>query len=234
MNDVTPAADATGAHEATPSPLHDPLIAAALDRIAAEQEAVREERTRAGAPRFGEDSDPGKFRTVAYPLQRDARDLVYLLARGLRARRVVEFATSFGVSAMVLGAAVRDNGGGTVIGSEIVPEKVAAARANIEQVGLQEYVTVHEGDARETLADVGGPVDFVLIDGWPTDEPPSLALSVLQVLVPQLRPGALVLNDNGERDFLDYVRDPAHHFRTQHLYFESRHVELSLFDPPTS
>lgn len=78
---------------------------------------------------------------------------------------------------------------------------------------------------------MGGPIDFALIDGWPSDEPPSLALEVLHVLVPQLRSGAMVLNDNGERDFLAFVREPANGFVSQHLYLESRHVELSLYDP---
>ena len=45
----------------------------------------------------------------------------YMVARSLRARRVVEFGTSFGVSTIYLAAAVRDNGGGLVIGSEIEP-----------------------------------------------------------------------------------------------------------------
>lgn len=234
MADVTPATDEAGEHEPTPSPLQDARITAMFTRMRDEQLAIFEERRAAGRPKFGEDTNPWEFAQVGYQLEKDGRDLIYLLARGLRARRVVEFATSLGVSATILGAAVRDNGGGIVIGSEIVPEKVAAARANIEEVGLQEYVQIREGDARETLADVGGPIDLVLIDGWPTDEPPSLALSVLQVLVPQLRPGALVVNDNGERDYLGYVRDRANHFRSQHLYFESRHVELSLYDPPTS
>jgi predicted O-methyltransferase YrrM len=115
---------------------------------------------------------------------------------------VVEFATSVGMSTLYFAAAVRDNGGGTVIGSEIVPEKVAAARRNLAEAGLAHLVDIRQGDARETLRDLGGPVDFVLIDGWPIRETPSLARQVIEIVAPQIRPGGLVLNDNGEPDYL--------------------------------
>jgi hypothetical protein len=55
-----------------------------------------------------------------------------MLCRALGAQRLAE--TSIGVSTLYLAAAVRDNGGG-VIGSEIVPEKVAFARRNLEEAG---------------------------------------------------------------------------------------------------
>jgi len=140
---------------------------------------------------------------------------------------------------MAMYAAVRDNvggvvatfrwnnGGGKVIGSEIVPEKVAAARSNLEEAGLAHLVDIRQGDARETLRDLGGPVDFVLIDGWPRDEAPSLAREVIEIVAPQIRNGGLVLNDNGEPDYLVYVRDPMNGFRSVTLPFKGDN-ELSV------
>ena len=78
-------------------------------------------------------------------------DLIYLLCRGLRTQRVAEFATSIGMSTIYFAAAVRDNGGGKVIGSELVPAKVAAARRNLADAGLADYAEIREGDARQTL-----------------------------------------------------------------------------------
>ncbi|ANB09157.1 hypothetical protein SAM40697_5201 [Streptomyces ambofaciens] len=63
-------------------------------------------------------------------------DLIYLLCRATGAPRAVEFATSLGVSLLHFAAAVRDNGGGTVTGSEIVPEKATTARCNLTDAGL--------------------------------------------------------------------------------------------------
>src|SRR2546423_1192985 len=64
--------------------------------------------------------------------------LLYMLARMTRARAIVEFGTSFGISTIHLAAAVRDNGGGLVIGSELEPNKIATARGNLRAAGLGE------------------------------------------------------------------------------------------------
>ena len=104
---------------------------------------------------------------------------------------MVEFGTSFGISTIHLAAAVRDNGAGRVISTELNAAKAAQARANLAEAGLSDRVTILEGDARETLAAVPGPVGFVLLDGWK-----GLYLPVLRLLEPRLAPGALVLADD--------------------------------------
>ena len=93
---------------------------------------------------------------------------------------MAEFATSIGMSTIYFAAAVRDNGGGKVIGSELVPAKVAAACHNLADAGLADYAEIREGDARQTLQDLGGKVDFILIDGWPVSQGPSLARQVIE------------------------------------------------------
>jgi hypothetical protein len=62
------------------------------------------------------------------------------------------------------------------------------------------------------LRDLGGPVDFALIDGWPNGQGPSLAREVNEILAPQIRTGGYVVNDNAEPDFLQFIRDPANGF----------------------
>jgi predicted O-methyltransferase YrrM len=136
------------------------------------------------------------------------------MVRAVGARRVVEFGTSFGVSTAYLAAGVRDNGGGVVIGSELEPSKVRAARANLAEAGLADLVEIREGDARETLRDPGGPVDFLLLDGWK-----ELYLPMIQQLAPHLRRGAVVLADNVFTfyrtlvPFVTWMQDPANGFR---------------------
>jgi len=122
---------------------------------------------------------------------------------------------------------VRDNGGGTVIGSEIVPAKVATARRNVTDAGLAQYVDIREGDARETLKDLGGPVDFALIDGWPLASGASLARQIIEIVAPQLRIGAFVLNDNGEPDYLEFMRGAGSGFLSVTLPIK-RGTELSV------
>ena len=156
--------------------------------------------------------DPHDYAEYGFSIVPDQGDLIYLLCRGMRATRVVDFATSIGMSAIYFAAAMRDNGGGTVIGSELVPEKVATARRNLADAGLADYADIREGDARQMLRDLGGPVDFALIDGWPNGQDPSLAREVIEILAPQIRTGGYVVNDNAEPDFLQFMRDPANGF----------------------
>lgn len=132
-----------------------------------------------------------RFKDLYIPLSPETGRFAYLVARSLSARRIVEFGTSFGISTLYLAAAVRDNGGGLVIGSEIEPGKVRCARANLEEAGLGKFVEVREGDALETLKNPGGPVDMALLDGWK-----DLYVPVLDLLTPHLRSGAVVLGDN--------------------------------------
>lgn len=142
----------------------------------------------------------------------------YLLARAMQARRIVEFGTSFGVSTIYLALAVRDNGGGIVIGTEMLPEKVARARTNLRDAGLDAFVDIREGDALETLRNIDGPVDFLLNDGFPR-----FTLPVLKLLAPHMRAGAAVLCGNAaafpadHADYLAWVRDPENGFQSMKL-----------------
>jgi predicted O-methyltransferase YrrM len=98
-----------------------------------------------------------------------------------------------------------------VVSTELHAAKVARARANLADAGLADLVTIVEGDARETLADLPGPIGFVLLDGWK-----DLYLPVLRLLEPRLASGALVVADDTismaaqMTDYLTYVRDLAH------------------------
>lgn len=130
------------------------------------------------------------------------------MVRAIQPTTVVEFGMSFGISTLYLAAAVRDNGAGEVITTEMSPDKITAARGIFTQTGLDDVVTILDGDARETLATVDREADFVFVDGWP-----ELCLPVLKVLEPGLRPGTLVVADDvpsaGLGEYLADVRDPA-------------------------
>lgn len=95
------------------------------------------------------------------------------------------------------------------------------------EVGLTSFVDIRVGDARETLKDLGGPVDFILIDGFPLADGPSLARQVTEIVAPQLRVGGYILNDNAEPDFLDYIRNPQNGFISVTLPIK-RGTELAL------
>ena len=142
------------------------------------------------------------------PVSPEGGKLLYALVRASLPQTVVEFGTSFGVSTIYLAAAVRDNGTGQVLTTELSSKKVEAAGANLREAGLDGPVTILPGDALQTLAGVARPVGLVLLDGWK-----DLCLPVLRLLEPGLAPGALVVADDISfpimADYLAYVRDPA-------------------------
>ncbi len=155
-------------------------------------------------------------------LDRDKAEFCYQLCRSLRATRIVEAGTSFGISTLYLAAAIRDNQveNGVVIGTEYEPSKVKIALENFREAGLSDFIDLREGDLRQTLEDVGGPVDFMLVDIW------DVALPALERVSSSLRPGAIVACDNTTvareeyRDYFKFVHDPRNRFRTMTVPFQ--------------
>jgi predicted O-methyltransferase YrrM len=150
---------------------------------------------------------------------------LYAMARARKATRIVEFGSSMGISTIYLAAALRDNGGGQLIGSELEASKVVRARGHLEAAGLADLVEIREGDALETLADVGPSVDLVLLDGAF-----SLYLPVLKLIEPRLTPGATVLGENAfSADYVAYVREPSNGYLSWSLAVDDgRGNELSV------
>ncbi len=149
----------------------------------------------------------GMLKDLWLPVSRDTGTLLYMLARSTKARAIVEFGTSFGLSTLHLAAALRDNGGGALISSEFEPSKIALARQHLEQGGVSDLVEIRQGDALVTLA-TGLPdsVDLLLLDGAK-----ALYGDVLNLVESRLKPGALIIADNTNYcpDYLARVRSPA-------------------------
>jgi predicted O-methyltransferase YrrM len=145
---------------------------------------------------------------IYMPVTPDAGRLLYTLVRASRPSTIVEFGMSLGISAIHLASAVRDNGTGRVVTTELSAAKVTRAKRTFAETGLDDLITVLEGDALTTLAVIDGPIGFVLLDGWK-----ELYLPVTKLLEPKLSPGALIVADNTSMDdtrpYLDHVRDPG-------------------------
>lgn len=137
-------------------------------------------------------------------VSRETGRLLYMLARGSKARSIVEFGTSFGLSTLHLAAALRDNGGGRLIATEFEPLKAARARENLKEGGLSDLVELREGDALQTLAaDLPDTIDLVLLDGAKALYP-----DILKLVETHLRPGAFIVADNADHspEYLARVR----------------------------
>lgn len=157
------------------------------------------------------------------PVSRQTGRLLYMLARAMRAHTVIEFGTSFGISTLHLAAALRDNGGGRLIGTEFEPSKLARAREHLKAGGLCDLVELRAGDALQTLAqDLPESIDLILLDGAKALYP-----AVLALLEDRLRIGALLIADNADAspEYLARVRSTAHGYVSVPFADD---VELSL------
>ncbi|MFC8528740.1 O-methyltransferase [Nocardia sp. NPDC057227] len=166
------------------------------------------------------------MREAYMPVTPDFGRLLYLLVVCGRPSLVVEFGTSFGVSTLFIAAALRDNGAGRVITTELESGKVARARANLRTAGLDSYVEFRVGDARETLRDLpADSVDLLFLDGEK-----SLYLALLRQLEPALRPGSPIVGDNvdfaGAQEFLDQAGYLRATFSTEALGTRHDHQVL--------
>jgi predicted O-methyltransferase YrrM len=216
--------------------LRDAKLEALIARLQAQSKAQEPEapvyfQRRADAGRTDwamDEQDHAFFADKLVALDPDKAEFCYGLCRAIGARRIIEFGTSFGVSTLYLAAAVRDNcralgGDGVVIGTEHEPAKARSARANFAVAGLSEFIDLREGDLRETLKDLTGPIDFALFDVWT-----EVARPGLELIAPHLRKGAVVCADNtasprsrlGYGDYFAFIADPANGLRTMTLPFE--------------
>jgi predicted O-methyltransferase YrrM len=212
------------------SVLSDPGLQALIDRLQVKSQAQEaetgawfSERARKGELSW-DAMDETSHRYMAdklVALEPIKAEFCYLQCRALGAKRIVEVGTSFGVSTLYLAAAVRANGGGTVIATEYEPAKAAAARAHFAEAGLADLIDLREGDLRETLKVIEGPVDFVLMDIWT-----EMARPAIELIAPHLRQGGVIVADNTERvrqpyrHFFEFVNDPNNALRTMTMPFD--------------
>jgi predicted O-methyltransferase YrrM len=209
------------------APLLDRLFAEADETSATTMAAVSdipaEELARLRASKTDYLDFYGRLRDAPLAVSRETGALLYMLARGAKARSIVEFGTSFGISTLHLAAALRDNGGGRLITTEFEASKVARARENLTAGGLIDLVDFREGDALETLkADLPEMIDLLLLDGAKALYP-----NVLALLEDRLRPGAFVVADDADvsPDYLARVRSTGQGYLSTPF---AEDVELSM------
>jgi len=142
--------------------------------------------------RFGDDNDARETERARRMLNitPETGRLLWILVRSARATRILEVGTSNGYSTIWLADAARATGG-RVTTLELNPAKVKLARENLARAGLADRVEVLEGRAVDSLGTRPGPFDFVFLDADRGNY-----LTYLELVVPRLVPGGLLVADN--------------------------------------
>lgn len=113
-----------------------------------------------------------------------------MLTRVAGARSVLEIGTFTGLSAMLIAEALGDEG--HLVCLDVDPETAATAREHWDAAGLGDRIELRLGPAAETLASMSGEAfDLVFLDA---DKPGYI--SYLDLVLPMLEPGGLIVADN--------------------------------------
>ena len=120
----------------------------------------------------------------------DSGRLLFALVAPNAGCEVLEIGSSRGYSTIWLAGAARILGG-RVVSLEEDPAKVDAWRRNIADAGLDEWVELVEGDARQTLPGLEDGFDVVFLDAWKDDYELLFGLARQK-----LDPGGIVVADN--------------------------------------
>jgi predicted O-methyltransferase YrrM len=116
--------------------------------------------------------------------------LLRTLAQGSAATHILELGTSYGYSTLWLAMAAKATGG-KVTTCDVAPSKQEYAKAALTRAGLVDYVVFRPGDALQTIPTLADGIDFVLVDLWK-----DLYVRCLELFLPKLKPGAILVADN--------------------------------------
>lgn len=116
--------------------------------------------------------------------------LMNILIKQAKPKSILEIGTSHGYSTIWLAEAARATGS-KVITLDVHAGKQEYARNALSQAGLASFVEFKLGDARESIATLPGPIDFVLLDLWK-----DLYIPCFERFYPKLGSGAVVVADN--------------------------------------
>ena len=153
----------------------------------------------------------------------EAGQTLYLLARTIGAKKILEFGALAGYSGIWLARALPEDG--QFITLEIDPKHADVTRRNYEKAGLSDRTDVRLGDGTKLMQDAvqDGPFDLIFIDADKESYP-----KYLDFALENTRQGGLIIADNanghghahralpegdGRRGIQDYNRRVANHPR---------------------
>jgi len=118
--------------------------------------------------------------------------LLYLFAKSINAKRILEVGTLGGYSTIWLAKAIPEDG--KIVTLEMLEEHAEIARKNFEAAGVASKIKVIVGVAAETLKTLEPPFDFAFIDA--DKQSNTVYFQEAERLV---RPGGVIILDNAVR-----------------------------------
>lgn len=134
-------------------------------------------------------------------------ELLKMLVEMTGARRVLEIGSFTGYSAICMASGLPADGHLDAL--EINDELEDLMREGWERAGVSDRITLHIGDAVETLKSLDGPFDFVFIDANKRQY-----CEYFDLVFPKLSPGGVIVADDVLWDGKVYTEPIAHDAQT--------------------
>lgn len=160
-------------------------------------------------------------------IRKETAALLRALIYGIRPMRILEIGTAVGYSDLLMCQAMP--AGGSIVTIEKYEKRIAEARENFARSGMEDRITLLEGDADELLDTLEGQsFDLIFMDaakgqylGW------------LSRLIPMMPCGAFLVSDNVLQDgdvvqsrFAIERRNRTIHSRMREYLYELKHCPL--------
>lgn len=149
--------------------------------------------------------------------------LLRVLIRMLKPQKVLEIGTATGYSAILMGEKLLPGARITTIENYAV--RISIARENIQKAGMEDVITLIEGDALEVLKGLPGGYDFIFMDAAKGQY-----IHYLPDVLRILQPGGVLVSDNVLQDgdvvqsrFAVTRRNRTIHSRMREYLWELKH-----------
>ena len=126
-------------------------------------------------------------------IRKESRNLLRVLLKIRKPGRVLEVGTAIGFSAILMGECLPDDSHITTI--EKYEKRIPVARENFKRAGMEEKITLIEGDASEVLKELSGPFDFIFMDAAKGQY-----IHFFPEVMRLLRSGGILVSDNVLQD----------------------------------
>ena len=160
-------------------------------------------------------------------IRRETAALLKTMVTLVSPARILEVGTAVGYSALLMASVMPENCRITTI--EKYEKRIPEAKENFRLAGMEEKITLLEGDAAEILAELSQPFDFIFMDAAKGQY-----MHFLPDVLRLLAPGGLLVSDNVlqegniiESRYAVCRRDRTIHARMrEYLYTLTHHGEL--------
>ena len=158
-------------------------------------------------------------------IRKESQSLLRVLLKIKKPGQVLEVGTAIGFSAILMGECLLENSHLTTI--EKYEKRIPIARENFKRAGMEDKITLLEGDAVEVLKGLKGPYDFIFMDAAKGQY-----IHFLPEVLRLLAPGGILVSDNVLQDgdvvesrYAVVRRNRTIHSRMREYLWTLKHME---------